>query len=225
MPAATRSPTAHTTVDRAADGAAHRRLGLHRFERDQRRRPARPVARARPGPAPRCRAAAPRRRTRRRGGRQRRDRPTAPARSGSACRVNSPGGLPSRALLGERAPAARCGRRAMSAAWAASERAVLGRREGAVLDARLEPPGARRPAARAARRRRPGTSGCGRRSAAATVPALEVPVRARTCSTPARCGRRTDSRPGPPCRRCTGRRRRCRPRSRASTCAPGCTSW
>ena len=42
---------------------------------------------------------------------------------------------------------------------------------------------------------------------------------------PARCGRRTGSRPGPPCRTRRGRRRRCRRRSPGSTCGPGCTSW
>ena len=46
------------------------------------------------------------------------------------------------------------------------------------------------------------------------VPRLERRSVPRTAPDLARCGRRTGSRPGPPCRRCTGRRRRCRRRSR-----------
>ena len=45
--------------------------------------------------------------------------------------------------------------------------------------------------------------------------------RAVVAARPARCGRPAGSRPGPPCRRRTGRRRRCRPRSAASRCAAG----
>ena len=54
---------------------------------------------------------------------------------------------------------------------------------------------------------------------------LERAALPRSATTPGWCGRRTGSRRGPPCRRCTGRRRRCRPRSPASRCGPGCTSW
>ena len=53
---------------------------------------------------------------------------------------------------------------------------------------------------------------------------LESPRSRASGSTSAPCGRRTDSRPGPPCRRRRGRRRRCRRHSPASRCAPGCTS-
>ena len=67
-------------------------------------------------------------------------------------------------------------------------------------------------------------SGSGRRSAAATA-CVELRASRASGSTSAACGRRTDSRPALPCRTRTGRRRRCRPRSPASRCAPGCTWW
>ena len=105
-------------------------------------------------------------------------------------------------------------------AWWSARRNVVGSISSVELARALA-----RPAGRAARRRRPGGSGSGRRCAAATARSKSSAGAARRGSTPARCARRTGSRPGPPCRRCTGRRRRCRPRSPASTCGPGCTSW
>ena len=73
--------------------------------------------------------------------------------------------------------------------------------------------------------RSPDRSGSGRRSAAATACRRGSPRSAGSDSTSARCGRRTDSRRGLPCRRRIDRRRRCPPRSPASRCAPGCTWW
>ena len=82
-----------------------------------------------------------------------------------------------------------------------------------------------RPAGRAAPRRRPGRTAPGRRTGAATAARPSSGGTAGGGSTPGRSGPRTGSRPGPPSRRCRGRRRRCRRRSRASRCGRGCTWW
>ena len=55
------------------------------------------------------------------------------------------------------------------------------------------------------------------------LPASKAPRLRDRCSTPGSCARTVDSRPAPPCRRCTGRRRRCRRHWAASRCAPDCT--
>ena len=218
---------AHHPGDRAADGARDRRLGLHRLERDHGVARRHPVALGHAGPGRHRRAAAPPRRTRRR--RARRGRRSDDG-AGSVDRFRMPGelagGFPSGPLVGERGLAARSGRRGCRRRGRSRTRGVRRGEKVPSSMSELEPAGARRrPAARAARRRRPGTSGCGRSCGATTVHAGRVRGASVACSTPGRCGRRTGSRPGPPCRRRRGTRRRCPPRSRESTCAPGCTSW
>ena len=153
-------------------------------------------------------------------------RPSAPSAGRPRLRHSSP---LARQRSRSAAKAACCSARkaAMSSASASRKREVVGRggtssaRSSSVELARL----GRGPQVEQLVGARPGGSGSGRRSAAATARRARRPASARRGTRPAPCGRRTGSRPGPPCRTRTGRRRRCRRRSPGSRCGPGCTSW
>ena len=142
--------------------------------------------------------------------------PRGPARrSRLGTRIELAGGRPRR-------PLGREGRRLLGAEG--GDRLRFGGEEGAdvpasancaLLDPRRR--GGRPPCPRAARA---SSSALDRKPADAVEEAQQLGLRRRTArscgsaSTPASCVRRTGSRPGPPSRRCTDRRRRCRPSSR-----------
>ena len=227
VPAATSGTlVAHHAHDRATDRGRHRRLRLHRLQHHDRSAGRDPVALAHEQTGD---AAVQRRLHHERAVGQRRRGRVRPARrvgsTGSPPRASSPDAAQRVALVGERSfPAARGTPRSNRCARLRNARCSA--RENVPSSMRRS----RRPARASARRSSSSSASTGyqrirsKHRSSHGLGRRRVALSPVACSTPAPCGRRTGSRPDPPCRRCTGTRRRCRPRSPASTCAPGCTS-